>query len=158
VAPAKSITAELRRHFAAIADVLVPEYGRLPKASDVGVADELLDRVLAARPDLTEIFVRGLQTTLGRSGREAAEHLFKQDPEAFDAVSTAAAGGYYLDPKVRELIGYPGQESIPNETPYALPSYALDGSLQRVFDRGPIYKPTPGKAMIAHPRLIGSKA
>lgn len=64
--------------FASSADVLVRECGRLPKASDLGVADELLDRVLA-RPDLTEIFMRGLQTTLGSNGREAAGYLFKQD-------------------------------------------------------------------------------
>lgn len=43
-------------------------------------------------------------------------------------------GGCCLDSTVRERIGYPGQKSIPNETPYALLSYALDGSPQRVCD------------------------
>ena len=155
VLSANGISPELRDHFAAIADILVPAYQQLPKASDVGVAGVLLDRVLAVRPDLTEVFLRGLVATLGLSGRDAAEHIFHKDAESFDAISTIAAGGYFLDQRVRDLIGYPGQETIHNEHPYALPGYVADGSLQRVYDRGPLYRPTPGKEVEIHPRLVG---
>jgi hypothetical protein len=138
-------------HFAAIADVLVPAYRHLPSASAVGIERELLDRVLAVRPDLVEAFVRGIESTLGSSPRQAAETLFHYDPVAFDAVATAASGGYYLDPGVRALLGYPGQENIPNDAPRATPDYVTDGTLRRVFDRGPIYVPTPGVAALSDP-------
>jgi hypothetical protein len=151
------ITPAHRAHFAAIADALIPAYGALPKASDVGVAEALLDRVLAARPDLIEVFVRGLEATAGLEGRQAAERLFRTDPDAFDAISTLAAAGYFIDQGIRDLIGYPGQESVPAEAPYAVPGYATDGSLSRVFERGPIYKPTPGTLAAKHSNLLGGK-
>jgi len=147
-----SLSADVRARFAAIADVLVPAYGSLPSASAVGIAGELLDRVFAVRPDLIDAFVRGVESTRALSPHDAAAQLFRADPEAFDAVATAAAGGYYLDPGVRTLLGYPGQEIIQNETPYVTPDYLADGMLRRVFDRGPIYVPTPGLTARADPR------
>lgn len=153
----KNISARLRSHFAAIADALIPAFGQLPKASDVGIAEGLLDHVLAVRPDLTDAFIRGLEATVGLGSREAAEFLSRSDAESFDAISTIAAGGYFLDEQVRHLIGYPGQESVSTEAPYALPSYATDGTLRRVYDRGPIYRPTPGTSVLKHQHLIGGQ-
>jgi len=135
---------ELRKQFAAIADYLIPAYKDLPKASDAGIETVLLDRVLRARPDLIEPLSRGLALVLGKDPRAAVQELLKADPAALDALSAAVSGGYYLDENVRARIGYPGQETLPNDEPYAPPFYATDGTLDRVLARGPSYVPTPG--------------
>ena len=131
-----------RRTFLAIADVLIPEAEGMPKASQVGVGGEILDRVLALRPDLREGFLRGLRAAAGKPPAEAAEALNRDDPAALGAIGLVASAGYYMSPQVRALIGYPGQESRPGD-PDETPEYVANGMLQQVIDRGPIFKPTP---------------
>jgi hypothetical protein len=53
-----------------------------------------------------------------------------------------ASAGYYMSPRVRELIGYPGQERRAYDAD-AAPEYVTNGMLKVVQDRGPIYRPTP---------------
>jgi len=132
----------LRRTFLAIADVLIPEAEGMPMASQVGVGGEILDRMLALRPDLREAFLRGLRAAAGKPPAAAAETLNRDDPAALGAIGLVASAGYYMSAQVRELIGYPGQESRPAD-PDATPEYVANGMLQQVIDRGPIFKPTP---------------
>jgi len=132
----------LRRTFLAIADVLIPEAEGMPKASQVGVGGEILDRMLALRPDLREAFLRGLRAASGKPPAAAAETLNRDDPAALGAIGLVASAGYYMSPQVRALIGYPGQESRPGD-PDETPEYVANGMLQEVIDRGPIFKPTP---------------
>ena len=131
-----------RRTFAAIADVLIPAADDMPAASALEISGEPLDRILGFRPDLREDLVRGLRTARGQEARSAAEHLNKEDPVAFQAISLAAAAGYYMDLRVRDLIGYPGQENRPYN-PDETPEYVRNGMLKQVIDRGPIYRRTP---------------
>jgi hypothetical protein len=56
----------LRRTFLAIADVLIPEAEGMPMASQVGVGGEILDRMLALRPDLREGFCAAYAQPLKR--------------------------------------------------------------------------------------------
>jgi hypothetical protein len=132
----------LRRTFLAIADVLIPEAEGMPMASQVGVGGEILDRMLALRPDLRETFLRGLRAAAGKPPVAAAEALNRDDPAALGAVGLVASAGYYMSPRVRALIGYPGQENRPAD-PDVTPEYVANGMLQLVIDRGPIFKPTP---------------
>lgn len=132
----------LRRTFLAIADVLIPETEGMPAASQVGVGGDILDRMLALRPDLREGFIRGLRAAAGKPPIEAAETLNRDDPTALGAIGLVASAGYYMSPQVRALIGYPGQESRPAD-PDVTPEYVANGMLQQVIDRGPIFKPTP---------------
>ena len=131
-----------RATFAAIADVLIPEAEGMPSASQVGVHKALLDRILGLRPDLVENFLRGVRKAAGKDAREAANQLNKEDAAALSAIGLVASAGYYMDPKVRQLIGYPGQEKRPGN-PDETPEYVTNGMLQQVIGRGPIYKPTP---------------
>jgi len=73
--------------------------------------------------------------------REVAR-LQAEDPFAFDLLCNAVAGAYFLNPEIRQAIGYPGQQAVPivPETP---PDYEQDGLLASVIARGPIYRPTP---------------
>lgn len=132
----------LRETFRAIADVLIPAAEGMPAASEVGVHEGTFDRIIALRPDLTERLLRGLRAAAGHSAQEAARRLNTEDPEALSAIGLAASAAYYMQPRVRELIGYPGQESRPGN-PDEVPEYVDNGMLRQVIDRGPIYRPTP---------------
>jgi hypothetical protein len=141
--PAPSrLTAELRTVFRHLADVLVPAHGRMPAASAVGAHEGLLDDVIKHRPDIRGDLFRALTTAQGQDPRAAANNLLRRDAAAFNALGLAVSGAYYMSPRVRELLGYPGQESVSYD-PYATPNYLTDGMLERVVARGPIYRATP---------------
>jgi hypothetical protein len=137
------LTQQDRDTFAAIADVLIPAAEGMPAASQVGVHQAVLDRILSLRPDLVENFLRGLRAAAGREAREAANLLNREDTAALSAIGLVASAGYYMQPQVRALIGYPGQEKRPETDPDATPEYVSNGMLAQVIARGPIYKPTP---------------
>lgn len=132
-----------RATFAAIADVLIPEAEGMPSASQVDVHGAMIDHILGLRPDLREALLRGLDAAAGKDAQGAANDLNRSDAAALSAIGLAAAAGYYMTPRVRELIGYPGQQSRPEADPDATPEYVANGMLQQVIDRGPIYRPTP---------------
>jgi len=137
------LTPEQRSTFAGIADYLIPNAEGMPSASEVDVHGAILDRVLMLRTDLQEAFLRGLEKCGGAPAAEAANALNRDDPAAMGAIGLAASAAYYMSPRVRKLIGYPGQESRPDPDPDATPPYVTNGMLQKVIDRGAIYKPTP---------------
>jgi hypothetical protein len=134
---------QLRDTFAKIADILIPNAEGMPSASEMNVHGEMLDHVLSLRPDLRENFLRGLTAAAGKDAYEAANNLNRTDGAALTAIGLVASAGYYMTPRVRELIGYPGQQSRPEADPDAVPEYVSNGMLQQVIDRGPIFRPTP---------------
>lgn len=132
-----------RETLAELADVLVPAAEGMPAASEVDVHGKWVDRVLAARPDLAGGLERALAAAAGAEDADAAvRRLNDTDPDAFGALATAVTGAYYLHPRVRKLLGYPGQKEnppLPDESDY----YLRDGILDPVVARGPIHRPTP---------------
>jgi hypothetical protein len=137
------LTSQHRAIFAAIADYLIPNAEGMPAASEVDVQGPILDRILGLRPDLAEALFRGLNKSAGRKAADAANALNMEDAEALSAIGLAASAAYYMQPEIRKRIGYPGQESRPDPDPDATPPYVANGMLQKVIDRGPIYKRTP---------------
>jgi hypothetical protein len=136
------LSLELRASFAAVADILIPAYKKYPSATSVGVHERMLDDVLDFRPDIVEAFLRGLSAINAADLSVSVNTLYKVDPEAFSAISLAASGGYYMTPKVRDIIGYPGQESVTYDA-HAVPDFLLNQQLENVTRRGPIYRSTP---------------
>lgn len=136
------LTPDLRAVFAAVADMLIPAYRKYPSASSVGVHERMLDDVLGFRPDLVEAFLRGVTAIDAAALSESVNALYKADPDAFNAVSLVASGGYYMTPEVREVLGYPGQESVPYDA-HAVPDFLMNHRLENVARRGPIYRSTP---------------
>lgn len=136
------LTDTQRVRFAALADRLLPAWGKMPAASAVDVHREMLDLVLQSRPDLVEEFTRGLAACTEGEPSEAINRLFRSDHAAFNAVNLVATAAYYMTDEVRACVGYPGQENAPYD-PHETPDYLLDGTLERVVRRGPIYRPTP---------------
>ena len=134
-----------RALFAAIADILIPEAEGMPAASTVGVHAAPLDHVLSLRPELSVDIQRGLVAAREQDAATATETLNRDDPAALQAIGLAASAAYYMDGRVRDRLGYPGQDSRP-VMPEEEGDYLEDGLLQAVIDRGPIYREPPEKA------------
>ena len=140
-----SLDARRRETLAALADVLIPAAEGMPSASAADVAGKWLDRVVAARPDILPDLVRVLDEAAGKDATAEVRRLQEDPASGFGALALAATGGYYMNPKIRRLIGYPGQKRnapYPDEADY----YLRDGLLDPVRERGPIYRPTPHSA------------
>ena len=135
----------LRRRFAELADALIPGADGMPAPSSIGIGAQQLDVVLSSRPDLAD----GLRRALASSYDERdpigwVETLAGLDPPAYEALVTAVVAGYYMHADVKRRLGYPGQtgQAVRGD---AFPDYLTDGLLERVYERGPIYRPTPGE-------------
>lgn len=130
---------ELRAWLTAVADVMIPATSTMPAASDVGVSEHQLDVVLAARPDLAETLQRAWKLVNQVAPENVLSTLDEQDGECFDAVRIVVAGGYYVHPEVRRLLGYHGQEPRVVRVD-VVPEYIEEGLLERVMERGPIFR------------------
>lgn len=140
---APSLAPPLRARFTALADGLIPGTDAMPAPSAVDVGGAGLDAVLASRPDLAA----DLERALAAAGEVAdpiawVAALAGRDARAHEALVTAVVAAYYLRPEVQARLGYPGQTGVEVVAdPY--PEYVHDGTLERVLERGPIYRPTP---------------
>ena len=132
--------AEERSLLAGLADILIPSGDGLPPASDAGVAGEGLDQVLAFRPDLGAGLKKLLGQAANRNSEEFVAQLRSSDPAGYGLLTELVPAAYFLNPQVREKLGYHGQGPRPIDAR----TDALDESLlQAVKNRGPIYRPTP---------------
>lgn len=141
-----TVSQEAREYLALVADTLIPEAHGMPSASSVGVADTQLDTVLASRPDIAPALERGLVGRRSVEPMDLLAELEEEDREAHDAILLATVAGYYMHPRVHELIGYPGQ--VPKDAQrlgeHEMFQEGLPEMLEEVRERGPIYRPTPG--------------
>jgi hypothetical protein len=138
-----SIERVLRVRLAQAADGLIPAADGMPAPSSVGIAGAQLDLVLASRPDLADDLRRALAAA-GEVDDAVAwvEALRVRDPSGYHALVTAIVAGYYMHSEVKRLLGYPGQ--VPEAVVVdGYPDYVDEGLLERVYERGPIYRPTP---------------
>jgi len=137
-----SLGDEQRATLARLGDELIPAADGMPSASAAGVAGLWLDEVLRLRPDFRLPLAAVLDRFASIDADVAIANLQASDPNGFFVLTEVVAGGYFLNPLVRDAVGYPGQESVPivAEDP---PDYEQDGLLASVVARGPIYRPTP---------------
>jgi hypothetical protein len=135
---------ERRAVLAAVADLLIPSADGMPSASEAGVAGRWLDEVLQLRPDFGPPLAAALDQLKGADPEAALARLRMGEPAGFGVLAEVVAGGYFLTPKVRSAIGYPGQQAVPIEAEQP-PDYEHDGLIASVISRGPIYRPTPGR-------------
>jgi hypothetical protein len=130
------LTVDERYVFAALADELIPRAQGMPSASEADVPTVWLDVALHARPDL----IGPLREAIARAGtaapRDSLEKLNSAHGQLFDALTTATAGAYLLNPDVRRLIGYPGQ--VPH--PLTDDTAEYFDLLEKVVERGEIYR------------------
>jgi hypothetical protein len=138
-----TFTEDLRARLARIADALIPGTDEMPAPSSLDIGGGQLDVVLASRPDLAGALRRALEAA-GDSDDAIAfvTRLASADAAAHEAFVTAVVAGYYLHPEVQRRLGYPGQVGVVARVD-TYPDYVHEGQLERVLDRGPIYRPTP---------------
>jgi hypothetical protein len=143
--PDSAIDAGRRAVFREVASHLIPAAHGMPAAGDV-VDDRRLDFVLRARPDLVDALRAALRPELGSDpgGRLAA--LAAGEPDSGSAMQLAVVAGYYTDVAVRAAIGYAGQVAKP-VTAFDYPAYIEDGLIDRVLERGPIWRDPDDAAM-----------
>jgi choline dehydrogenase-like flavoprotein len=117
------LSTEEKERLIAMGNHLIPAVDDLPGAGTLIVQQKLLERVLCARPDVCAPLRRALAEPQGMAN----------DREAWMALVTTVAGGYYLHQKVRERIGYEGQ--VPRQTrPDNYPAYLAEGLLDHLLD------------------------
>jgi hypothetical protein len=126
-----------RATLAAVADHLIPAAHGMPSAADV-VTDDRLDFVLTHRPDLADPLKASLRPELGSDLTNRLQAL-SSEPANLAALQLAIVAGYYTDRRVRELIGYPGQEAIEVKS-WLYPEYLEEGLIDAVMARGPVWR------------------
>src|SRR5262249_8355171 len=109
----RSLTPNERAVFAGLADALLPAANGMPSATDADVHGKWIDRVLDARPDLQLSLVRMMRAVGADEPTAVLRSLEVGDPEGFATLVTLVAGAYYMNPRIRKLIRYPGQKKRP---------------------------------------------
>lgn len=124
--------AALRR----VAAVLLPGDDAAPAASTLPDLDDLLQRAAAAIGREIDDLRRALALVGAEADRLVLERLARDEPQAFELVSTVVAGAYFMAPAALEAIGYlPGERVAP---PFDLIADELaTGILDPVQARGP---------------------
>lgn len=140
---ARSLTDAERARLAKIADIAFPRTSEMPSASDVGLAERLVDRALNAVPSLTSELREALAKM---DGADEAAFLALRDtqPTLFKSFMLVMGSAYFMSPDVRDRIGYHGQEAKKIDI-YEVPEYLEDGRLERVIERGPLWIDAPGE-------------
>ncbi len=129
------MTTDERATLAGLADVLVPAAHGMPAASEVGAHERWLDRALAARPDLAEPLTALVRAAAGRDPQTEIRRLRDEDEASFGLLLLVVTAAYYSSPRVKRLIGYPGQRA--NEVFLDQAEHDLrDGVLDPVIARG----------------------
>lgn len=135
------LTDDERATYSAIADVLIPEAEGMPSASQADVPTRWVEEALKHRPDLEGGLHEALQASVGQAPDAAVEMLNRDHIPAFEALGTLTAGAYFLNPEIRERIGYPGQVATLARTD--MDSYA--DLLEEVLERGQVYREAPAE-------------
>ncbi|MEV1289085.1 hypothetical protein [Micromonospora sp. NPDC049679] len=128
-----------RARLAALADVLIPGGSGLPSASEADVAGQWINRALAANGDLAGAVTQVLATP--GAPDEVLSDLRLSHPDVFERFAFAVAGAYFMNPAVRDALGYPG--IAPRRLPAAdgeAEYFLEDDVLAPVVDRGSIYR------------------
>ena len=134
------LTAHERSTLAGLADVLIPAASGMPAASEAGVAGEWLDAVLAARPDLLEPLRAILASADGAAPAEAVERL--SEGGGFGVLAEIVPNAYYMNPAIRQRIGYALQQAVPI-VPGEDDDSEATALIESVRGRPTIFRPTP---------------
>lgn len=133
------LSAEELERMRDLAATLMPGLGSSPPAAELPELDRLLHEAAAALGrELNTL--RSAIALLPRHIRWGSLARFsEEEPDAFELVSTVAAGAYFMSPIVLQSIGYPtGERSAP---PFDLAASELEsGVLDPVQSSGPRFR------------------
>ena len=100
-----------------LAQALIPESPLGPSAAEAHVATIHLDRALTLRPDRVALFESLLDEAESEVPRLYLDNLKEERPKDFEVFTFLMAGAYFLDPAVRQWLGYDGQVASPDLGP-----------------------------------------
>ncbi len=135
-----SLDARQRELFAKLADTLIPASENMPSYSESDANGEFLDAVFVARPDLHDALCELLARVGDQSPADVVKDLQSHAPDEFAVLAEIVPAAYFMNPAIREAIGYSGQGPQPIDVRV---DYMEDGLLESVIRRGPVYRPTP---------------
>jgi len=134
------LTDNERLRLGACARLMIPGGHGMPSAALLALTATPVDEVLRIDPTRID----GLKRFLGLDGPIATmadiEAHAQRDPNGFNDLGVVLANAYFMHPKVREAIGYPGQEARDSSTGLGDEDRAL---MQPVVNRGPMFRPLP---------------
>jgi hypothetical protein len=132
---------EQRARLAALGDLLIPAGSGLPSASEADVHGSGVDLVLSVREDVAELLVSALAEA--GAPEDVIERYRAEDSPPFETLKFVVSSAYFVNPRVRDRLGYPGPAPEPNPAlPNEADSFLADGILDVVRERGPTYRPT----------------
>lgn len=108
----QTLTASKRDRLRRIAGALVPGGHGMPSADDIGLCDRPIDRALTSRPDLVAPLSEAIDRLPNEPGADDLAALERTEPELFESLLQAVLGAYYLDPRIKDALGYPGQQAL----------------------------------------------
>jgi len=133
-----ALDADLAHMLRTIASYLIPHGHGMPSAADV-LDDCQIALVLRSRPDLLSGLRQALRHALGSDPATRLAVLESEEVENLAALQTTIVGGYYMAPRVRDAMGYPGQIATPVSA-FSYPQYIEEGLIDSVVERGPIWR------------------
>ncbi len=138
---ASALNTAQRARLAQLADALIAGGYGLPSASDAQVHEVWGDRVLELRPDLLDLVLNVASREASTDPNAELQRLRRVEPATFEGFAYFVSSAYLINPRVRKILGYPGDAPKPNPAfPDEAEFYLSDNILQPVIDRGPIYR------------------
>lgn len=133
----------------AVAHALIPGDHSSPAASDLSDYPELLGRAVNALGPEADALRTALTKLPPDVDLSALERFATEDPAAFDVISTAVAGAYFMSEQALRSIGYP--VGARHAAPHDQAAEELGtGLLDAVIAREPFVVLPPIAAHIVH--------
>jgi hypothetical protein len=140
-AVAAILTDQVRDAVRVLADEIIPAGDGFPSAAEAGVHGRYLDRALVVRPDVLEPLVALARECAAGDPATVVAQLAAAGDGRLEAVAEVIIACYFMSPKPRRRIDYPGQVASPileGEDEY----YLRDDILAPVVSRPPLWRAT----------------
>ena len=134
-----SLTPAERQAVATLADILIPRSSKGLSASEAGLAGDLLSALEAHAPERLALLRRAIALGAGTTPQAALAALRADDSISYDGFCETIAALYFMAPKVREAIGFPGR--LPR--PARIEVTDIEDLLMPVLEAGFAPRPTP---------------
>jgi hypothetical protein len=135
------LTAAEREMLAALGDVLIPPSPGQFSASEAGLGGELADILERHAPERIALVRHAVGFAGSATPALAIARLRAEDSAAYDRFCETVAAVYFMAPKVRDAVGFPGR--LPK--PARIDVTEIEDLLEPVLESGFAPRPTPAR-------------